>query len=167
MSEVSEIIEYIGNIFKAYTGTILSFSDNGQIAYFLNVNEPFDFDLASITLPYAQIIAPTARPITKTRNVEQLQNEFTFTVFFKVPESVGAPNSLEVIQYKHDACAEMRKILDLIERNQIDDPTAPDIWIDSPYQLTLEKSTLYSNPDDLYPPWMITVNISINHDEEY
>ena len=171
MSEASKIIEYIGQRILAHVGTILDLSDPNKLVYLLNVDEASDnvgleFRLDDSNLPYVQFVAPTAQSVIKTINLEQLQLEATITIFFRVPNTLN-PRSLEAQQYKQDVGFELRQIADDIERNQINNALAPDFWMDQPAIIALEKSTLYSEPGDQYPPYMATIKMSLNFDEEY
>lgn len=171
MSEASKIIEYIGSRILAHVGTILDLSDPTKLVYLLNVDEASDnitseFKLLDENLPYVQFVAPSAQSLVKTINLEQMQLEATITIFFRVPSSLN-PRSLEAQQYKQDVAFELRQIADDIERNQINNPLAPDFWMDQSATISLEKSTLYSDPGDQYPPYMATIKMSLNFDEEY
>lgn len=171
MSIASDIIEYIGSIVNAHSGTILDLTDSSKTIYLLNMDELSEnvenpFILSDSNLPYVQIVAPVARSIIKTQNVEQLALDLSIAVFFRIPNSIN-PRSLDAQKYKQDAGQELRIILDAIERDQIKNSSAPDFWIESPAQISVEKSTLYSEPGDQYPPWMVTANFTINFDEEY
>ncbi len=171
MSQASAIIEYIGSIVNSHSGTILDLTDETKTAYFLNAEEQSSniekpFVLKDSSLPYVQIVAPIARSIKKTSDLEQLQIDVTISVFFRLPNTISH-SSLEAQQYKQDAAQELRVILDQLERSQIGNASSPDFWIESSAQISIEKSTLYSEPGDLYPPWMASANFTVSFDEEY
>lgn len=171
MSEASKIIEYIGERIIAHVGTILDLSDSAKLVYLNNIDEAsdnvdFSFILKDENMPYVQMVAPSAQSILKTQNLEQLQLEVSICVFFRIPNTI-LPRSLEAQQYKQDVAFELRQIADDIERNQKTNALAPDLWMSQPATISLEKSTLYSEPGDQYPPYMATIKMSINFDEEY
>lgn len=171
MSKASEIIEFIGSIVNDHSGTILDLTDLTKTAYFLNIEEQSSnvekpFVLKDENLPYVQIVAPIARSVKKTSDLEQLQIDVTISIFFRLPNTI-VHSSLEAQQYKQDAAQELREVIDQLERAQIGNALAPDFWIESSAQISIEKSTLYSEPGDLYPPWMASANFTVSFDEEY
>lgn len=171
MSEASKIIEYIGQIVTAHVGTLLDLTDLSKTIYLLNVDEASDnvtseFKLLDEKLPYVQIVMPLAKSIVKSKNLEQLGVDSLIQIFFRLPSDI-LMRSLEAQQYKQDVAFELRQILDKLERSQISDPLAPDFWIDGNAQISIEKSTLYSEPGEQNPVWMASANFTINFDEEY
>lgn len=171
MSEASKIIAYIGQIVTSHVGTLLDLTDLSKTIYLLNVDEASanvdpSFILADEKLPYVQIVMPIAKSIAKTKNLEQVGTDTLIQIFFRLPSNI-LMRSLEAQQYKQDVAFELRQILDQLERTQISDPLAPDFWIDGNAQISIEKSTLYSVPDEQSPVWMASANFTINFDEEY
>lgn len=165
MSKASDIVEYVGSIVLAHNGTILDLTDPEKLSYIQNMNEPFEFTDAQ--LPYTQLYLSLARSLTKTENVERCSMEVLIQTFFRPSVNDGAHNGLDIAKIKQDVSTEMRAIIDQIERVQITDPSAPDVWLENPSSVSVEKSTLYSLPDELYPPYMASAAFTIFFDEEY
>jgi hypothetical protein len=163
-SKSSLVVEYVRDVVLAHSDT-LNLTDPSKLSLVLNVNEPFS--IQDTGLPYVQLVAPLARTITKTQNVSRKSIDFSIQLFFRPTIADGPHNGLDIMKLKHDVATDLELIVDQIERNQITDSTPPDCWLENPSSVIIEKSTLYSEPDDLYPPYVATASFTLFFDEEY
>jgi len=163
-SKASQIVEYVRDVILAHSGT-LDLTDPSKLWLVNNVNEPFT--IADVKLPYIQLVAPLARTITQTQIVNRKSIDFTIQLFFRPTVAEGDHFGLAVMQLKHDVATDLEMIIDKIERNQITDGSIPDCWLENPSSVIIEKSTLYSEPDELYPVYMAIASFSLFFDEEY